>query len=34
MRGEQLAQEELAQGMYVCVGNLDQSDVDYDLKPW
>jgi glycerol-3-phosphate dehydrogenase len=34
MRGEQLAQEELAQGMYSCVGNLDQSDVDYDLKPW
>ena len=34
MRGEQLAQDELAQGMYSCVGNLDQSDVDYDLKPW
>jgi glycerol-3-phosphate dehydrogenase len=34
MRGEQLAQEELAQGMYSCVGNLDQSDVDYDLKAW
>ncbi|MHA2352228.1 MAG: FAD-dependent oxidoreductase [Candidatus Thorarchaeota archaeon] len=34
MRGEQLAQEELAQGMYACVGNLDQSNVDYDLKPW
>lgn len=34
MRGEQLAQEELAQGMYACVGNLDQSDVDYDVKPW
>jgi len=34
MRGEQLAQEELAQGMYACVGNLDQSDVDYDIKPW
>ena len=34
MRGEQLAQEELAQGMYACVGNLDQSDVDYDTKPW
>jgi glycerol-3-phosphate dehydrogenase len=34
MRGEQLAQEELAQGMYSCVGNLDQSDVDYDLKEW
>lgn len=34
MRGEQLAQDELAQGIYSCVGNLDQSDVDYDLKPW
>lgn len=34
MRGEQLAQEELAQGMYSCVGNLDKSDVDYDPKPW
>ena len=34
IRGEQLAQEELAQGMYACVGNLDQSDVEYDLKPW
>jgi glycerol-3-phosphate dehydrogenase len=34
MRGEQLAQEELVQGMYSCVGNLDQSDVDYDIKPW
>lgn len=34
MRGEQLAQEELGQGMYACVGNLDQSDVDYDVKPW
>ncbi len=34
LRGEQLAQEELAQGVYSCVGNLDQSDVEYDLKPW
>lgn len=34
MRGEQIAQEELAQGMYSCVGNLDNSDVDYDPKPW
>ncbi|MFX0108172.1 MAG: FAD-dependent oxidoreductase [Candidatus Hodarchaeota archaeon] len=34
MRGEQLAQEELTQGVYACVGNLDRSDVDYDLKPW
>jgi len=36
MRGEQLAQEELAQGIYACVGNLDQAvdELDYDLKPW
>jgi len=34
MRGEQIAQEELAQGIYSCVGNLDKSDVDYDPKPW
>ncbi|MFW9956811.1 MAG: FAD-dependent oxidoreductase [Candidatus Odinarchaeota archaeon] len=34
MRGEQLAQEELTLGMYTCVANLDQSDVDYDIKPW
>jgi glycerol-3-phosphate dehydrogenase len=34
LRGEQLAQEELVQGIYSCVGNLDQSDVDYDFKPW
>ena len=33
-RGIQLAQEELAQGIYACVGNLDQLDVDYDPKPW
>ena len=31
---EQLVQEEVAQGIYACVGNLDQSDVEYDLKPW
>jgi glycerol-3-phosphate dehydrogenase len=34
MRGTQLAQEELAQGLYACVGNLDQIDVEYDPKPW
>lgn len=34
MRGEQLAQEELAQGIYACVGNLDRVPVDYDSKPW
>jgi glycerol-3-phosphate dehydrogenase len=34
LRGEQLAQEELTQGIYACVANLDQSDVDYDIKPW
>ncbi|MHA2140189.1 MAG: FAD-dependent oxidoreductase [Candidatus Thorarchaeota archaeon] len=34
IRGSQLAQEELAQGLYACVGNLDQIDVDYDIKPW
>ncbi|MFX1543386.1 MAG: FAD-dependent oxidoreductase [Promethearchaeota archaeon] len=34
MRGAQLAQEEVAQGLYACVGNLDQIDVEYDPKPW
>ena len=36
IRGEQIAQEELAQGIYACVGNLDQAleEMDYDLKPW
>jgi glycerol-3-phosphate dehydrogenase len=33
-RGLQLAQEELAQGIYACVANLDQLDIDYDAKPW
>jgi glycerol-3-phosphate dehydrogenase len=33
-RGLQLAQEELAQGIYACVANLDQLDLDYDSKPW
>ncbi len=34
IRGEQLAQEELTQGIYACVGSLDRAKVDYDLKPW
>jgi len=34
MRGSQLAQEELAQGLYACVGNLDQIETEYDPKPW
>ncbi|MHA2209563.1 MAG: FAD-dependent oxidoreductase [Candidatus Thorarchaeota archaeon] len=34
MRGPQLAQEELAQGLYACVGNLDQINTEYDPKPW
>ncbi|NHJ13878.1 MAG: FAD-dependent oxidoreductase [Candidatus Thorarchaeota archaeon] len=34
MRGEQLAQEELTQGIYACVGNLDRAQVEYDPKPW
>jgi glycerol-3-phosphate dehydrogenase len=34
MRGIQLAQEEVAQGVYSCVGNLDQIDIEYDPKPW
>jgi glycerol-3-phosphate dehydrogenase len=33
-RGMQLAQEELTQGMYACVANLDHLDIDYDIKPW
>jgi hypothetical protein len=34
MRGIQLAQEEVAQGLYACVGNLDQRETEYDPKPW
>ena len=34
MRGVQLAQEEVAQGLYACVGNLDQIETEYDPKPW
>ncbi len=33
-RRDQLIQEELTQGMYACVGNLDRSTVDYQSKPW
>jgi hypothetical protein len=29
-----LAQEELAQGIYSCVANLDHSQEDYEPKPW
>ncbi len=34
MRGEQLAQEELVQGIYACVANLDHSGPELDLQPW
>ncbi|MBS3794654.1 MAG: FAD-dependent oxidoreductase [Candidatus Thorarchaeota archaeon] len=34
LRGEQLSQEELMQGIYSCVGNIDQSDAEYQRKPW
>jgi glycerol-3-phosphate dehydrogenase len=34
LRGIQLAQEEVAQGLYACVGNLDQIESEYDPKPW
>ena len=33
-RREQLIQEELTQGMYSCVGNLDNAAVEYETKPW
>ena len=33
-RGGQLSQEELTQGIYVCVGNLDQMGLDYEPKSW
>ena len=33
-RGAQLSQEELVQGMYSCVGNLDHMSLDYDPKAW
>lgn len=34
MRGGQLGQEELTQGLYACVANLDHCDLTYELKPW
>ncbi|MHA1882463.1 MAG: FAD-dependent oxidoreductase [Candidatus Thorarchaeota archaeon] len=34
IRGIGLAQEELAQGMYSCVGNIDSIGLDYQKKPW
>jgi glycerol-3-phosphate dehydrogenase len=34
MRGEQLSQEEVVQGIYACVGNLDHSELRYEPKPW
>ncbi len=34
MRGEQLAQEELVQGVYACVANLDRTVTDYEPSPW
>ena len=34
MRGEQLAQEELVQGIYACVANLDQMTPRTDRFPW
>jgi len=34
LRGTGLAQEEIVHGIYSCVANLDQTDSDYDLKPW
>ncbi len=33
-RGEQIAQEELTQAIYACVGSLDQEDLSYQPKPW
>ncbi|MCF2136182.1 MAG: FAD-dependent oxidoreductase [Candidatus Thorarchaeota archaeon] len=34
MRGEQLAQEELAQGIYACVANLDHAGLQTERQPW
>ncbi len=34
IRGVGLAQEELAQGIYACVANLDHADDNYEIKPW
>jgi len=34
LRGSGLAQEEVAHGIYSCVANLDQTDTEYEPKPW
>jgi glycerol-3-phosphate dehydrogenase len=34
IRGPGLAQEEVVQGIYSCVGNLDQNPDAYEEKPW
>jgi len=34
IKGTGLAQEELSQGMYACVGNLDSIGLDYQSKSW
>lgn len=34
MRGQQLAQEEVVQGLYACVANLDRVVVNYEPGPW
>jgi glycerol-3-phosphate dehydrogenase len=34
IRGTGLAQEELTQGMYTCVANLDHVQDEYEPKPW
>jgi glycerol-3-phosphate dehydrogenase len=34
MRGEQLSQEEVVQGIYACVANLDRPDARYETKAW
>ncbi len=34
IKGVALAQEELSQGIYACVGNLDREFIGYRTKPW
>ena len=34
IRGTSFAQEELAQGIYSCVANLDHDQDEYEPKPW
>ncbi len=34
LRGAALAQEEIVNGIYACVGNLEQTVIDYEPKPW